>query len=108
MSTTITINVGAVADAVQPVLDALDSILQSTVVPLQSQLACSKQLNSPLTQVIYTFPDSVPNDQVWNFYRRVKLETGILGTKLTETTPAGIPQALSAAVFEVPAYGQPV
>lgn len=109
MSTSITIQLGAIPDAVQPVLDAITSIVQSTVVPIQNQLAVTQQLNAnPPTQVVVTFPDAVPSDQVYNFYRRVQLEKGILSTKLTATVPTGIPGALSFTASEVPAYGQPV
>lgn len=107
MPTTITVALAGVLDAVQPVIDALDSILQSTVVPLQTQLACTKQITgNPPTSVAYTFPDSVPSDQVYNFYRRVSLEDGILSTHAVPSVPAGIPQALSFTGSEVAAYGQ--
>lgn len=109
MSRTITLDLSHIPDAVQPVLDAIETLIQSTIVPLQSQLNVTKQINGqPPTSVVVTLPDSVPDDQVWNLYRRLKLETGILSSKLGVPTPAGIPIALSAVVFEVPAYGQPV
>jgi hypothetical protein len=98
MSTTITFGLTNVYDAVQPVVDALDDILRSTVVPLQNQLACTKTVTvnfSPTgqqipTSVVYTFPSQIALDQIANFYRRAQLEVGLTGTKKTETLPASV------------------
>ena len=106
MATTITFDLSR-STPVGPVLTAIETEIDSAIVPMNERNKVTKLLNVGPTQVVYTFPDSIGLDQVSNVFRKCVLEFGLLG-RVSQVVSPVLSQALSFATTDQPAHGQPV
>ena len=81
MATSVTVDVSR-ASLIGPVTDAIDTILDSTVVPIATRRAVTRKMTLDSggrpAQIIVTFPDETGADQIANFTRRAVIQSALL------------------------------